>query len=86
MQEGDETSHPQTGDYITLQDFMSIVKKSELVVGESSIIEAFAASKMTFMHEADYKASNAQMKKLVYGEFLEAICRVTLAVYEGSEF
>ena len=80
---GKNPSQTVTGDYIPIDVFRTIVKNSGLRVSEVQTNQAISESKLTNIYESD--PQNTFKTSIVYGEYLEALCRLTLKTFEGSE-
>ena len=71
-------------DYMTLQDAIRLAQVAELKLELVQIVTAFSASKQTVIVDSE-KLSPFSINQLVYVEFLELLCRLTLAKFKGSE-
>ncbi len=70
--------------HTTIMDIKKLVQRTDLKVTNEQIIEAFALSKTTQVFESD-KVSLQALTRANYAEFLEIICRITTAYFQGSE-
>lgn len=73
-------------EYYPLSIFQKVVQKSGLILTPEQVIKAVCDSKCTLTQESDYEQSLQFMSRLSFGEFLEALVRVALILFERTEY
>lgn len=71
-------------DYMTLQDALKLSQSADLNLDKVNIVTSFSASKQSIITDSELISPKA-INTLVYVEFLELICRLTLQKFQGSE-
>lgn len=71
-------------DSVSIEDVCNFVKTYNLRLTKPMVIYAFSYSKSTIMQDHD-QFTRQNYNKLQFGEFVELLCRLTLAVFNQSE-
>lgn len=69
---------------MTVQDAIKFAQYIEIKLELADVVSAFSASKQSIIVDSE-KKSHLTINTIVYVEFLELLCRLTLSKFRGSE-